>query len=129
MNALILFSHGSVLCGAGQALDEHAGRLRERGEFDLVAIGYMNYSRPAFDETVERCVAAGATRLVIVPYFLVPGKFATKDLSTHVERAHRLHPEIEFAIAPPIGFHDRLADAILSLAGGAEEAPPLSALL
>src|SRR5207253_2121682 len=40
MDALILFSHGSVLCGAGQALDEHAARLRERGDFGIVEIGY-----------------------------------------------------------------------------------------
>src|SRR5437763_16236689 len=100
MTALILFSHGSVLCGAGQALEDHAARLRDRGGFDIVEIGYMNYSRPTFEASVERCAAVGATRSVVVPYFLVPRKFATNDLSAHVQRAMDLHSALAFAVAP-----------------------------
>lgn len=77
MEALILFSHGSLLCGAGEALDAHADRLRQTGEWDRVGVGYMNYSEPTFAETVAECVLRGATRIIVLPFFLVPGFFVT----------------------------------------------------
>lgn len=116
MDALILFAHGSLLCGAGEALFAHAERLRARGDFAIVEVGFLNYNAPTFDEAVARCAAAGATRIVVVPYFLVPGKFATIDLPERVATARRAWPNMEFVIAEPIGYDEALADAVLALA-------------
>src|SRR5687768_11321086 len=80
VDGLILFSHGSVLCGAGNALEAHVARLREGREWAAVEIGYLNYSRPTFQEAVQRLAAAGIRRISIVPYFLVPGYFVTTSL-------------------------------------------------
>jgi sirohydrochlorin ferrochelatase len=119
VTALILFSHGSLLCGAGNTLYEHAGRLRKLGRFDIVEVGYLNYSRPDFMVAVEKCAATGADRIVILPYFLVPGKFVGVDLPRRVAEAGERYPKIEFIVAEPIGFDVRLTDAILELAVGA----------
>lgn len=116
MKALILFSHGSVLCGSGEALDRHAGRLRAGGEWDVVEIGYMNYSVPTFAEAVVNCRDAGATEIVILPFFLVPGYFVTKSLPVHVDAARRDFPGLTFTIAGAIGRDDRLADAVIESA-------------
>src|SRR5215470_7288973 len=117
VTALILFSHGSLLCGAGNTLYEHARRLEERGEFDIVEVGFLNYSKPEFSVAVEKCVAGEAELIVVLPYFLVPGKFVSKDLPQKIEEARAIYPEVDFIVAEPIGFDDRLADAILELAG------------
>jgi len=114
--AMILFSHGSVLCGAGVALEEHAGRLRQRGEFSQVEIGYMNYSTPAFADAVTRCHGAGHRKILIVPFFLVPGYFVTNSLPQHLDRARESFPDIEFTVAAAIGFDDALADALIDAA-------------
>src|SRR5579871_3468944 len=124
MDGLILFSHGSLLCGAGEALHAHAERLRACGDFRVVEVGYMNYSEPAFATAVARCVRAGVTRIGVVPYFLVPGKFVRADLPAHVATAEKEWPGITFVIAPPLGFHEALADALLDLASAAS--PPES---
>ena len=116
MNALILFSHGSLLCGAGEALDAHAGRLRRTGEWDLVAVGYLNYSQPTFGEAVAECRAQGATRIVVLPFFLVPGYFVTKSLPEQVEAARADFPDLEFVIADALGFDTGLADALIASA-------------
>lgn len=116
MNALILFSHGSLLCGAGEALDAHADRLRRTGVWDRVAVGYMNYSEPTFAQSVADCAAAGATRVLVLPFFLVPGYFVTKSLPEQVEAARAAHPELEFTIADAIGFDAGLADALIASA-------------
>lgn len=116
MNALILFSHGSLLCGAGEALDAHAARLRQTGAWDLVAVGYMNYSEPTFAQAVAECQSRGATRVIVLPFFLVPGYFVTQSLPEHLNRARAAHPELEFVAAEAIGFHPALADALIASA-------------
>ncbi len=116
MDALILFAHGSLLCGAGEALDAHAARLRARGNWPLVRVGYMNYSEPTFAEAVAECRAAGATRIVVLPFFLVPGYFVRKTLPEHVAQAQTDHPDLTFTVAEAIGFDARLADAVINAA-------------
>lgn len=116
MNALILFSHGSLLCGAGEALDAHAARLRETGTWDMVAVGYMNYSEPTFADSVAECAARGVTRILVLPFFLVPGYFVTKSLPQHLDTARAAHPELEFIVAQAIGFDPGLADALIASA-------------
>src|SRR5580704_567774 len=116
MKALILFSHGSLLCGSGEALDRHAGRLRAQGEWDVVEVGYMNYSVPTFEEAVVKCRDAGASKIVVLPFFLVPGYFVTKSLPDHVDAARRDFPGLSFTIASAVGFDDRLADTVIESA-------------
>jgi sirohydrochlorin cobaltochelatase len=121
MDAIILFSHGSLLCGSGDALALHAERLRSEGVAPIVEIGYLNYCEPAFSNAVDRCASGGAERMVVTPYFLAPGYFVNVDLPKCVRAARQAHPQLEFVIAEPIGYDARLADAIVSSAN--ESAP------
>ena len=117
--ALVLFSHGSLLCGSGEALEAHAARLRAQGEFDSVSIGYLNYSFPRFAEAVSEASAAGMTEIVVVPYFLVPGFFITKSLPEAVASAQAQFPNLKFSVTPPLGDDERLVDALLDAAQSA----------
>lgn len=121
MNAVILFSHGSLLCGAGEALQKHAARLRARKIAPIVEVGYLNYSEPLFMETVTKCVAMGADRIVVTPYFLVPGYFVKVDLPKAVKAAQEAFPELPFVIAEALGFDERLADSLIDSALSAQD--------
>ena len=83
-DALILFSHGSVLCGAGQNLFELARFMQARGDAPIVEVGFLNYSEPPFADAFRRCVERGATQITVVPYFLVAGKFVKDDLPKQI---------------------------------------------
>src|SRR5207237_10459289 len=72
-DGLILFSHGSVLCGAAETLREHAQRLADSGRWRRVEVGFLNYSEPRFAEAVRACARAAVRRIVVAPYFLIPG--------------------------------------------------------
>jgi len=121
MDAIVLFSHGSLLCGSGQALTAHAERLREREVAPIVEVGYLNYCTPEFSEAVDRCVGAGANRILVTPYFLVPGYFVNVALPKCIAAAREKHPGICFSVAAPIGYDDRLADALISSAEHARD--------
>ena len=114
MNAVILFSHGSTLCGSGQALEAHAAVLRR--QFPVVEVGYLNYCEPDFDVAVAKVAAAGASKVIVVPFFLVPGYFVSKALPDRIDKVRPKYPSLEFVIAEPIGADDCLADALLASA-------------
>jgi sirohydrochlorin cobaltochelatase len=117
--ALLLFSHGSVMCGADRLLRVHADRLRGP-EYPIVECGFLNYSEPSFEEAVERCRTAGARRIVVLPYFLVAGKFVTDDLPPRIEAARMLHPELQFEVASALLDEPLLAQAIIESADRSE---------
>ncbi|PLS79376.1 MAG: hypothetical protein CYG59_13575 [Chloroflexi bacterium] len=119
-DAIILFSHGSVLCGAGQNLTELAARMQARGDAAMVEVGYLNYSEPRFGETVRSCVARGATEIIVVPYFLVAGKFVKEDLPQCIANAERAYPNVKMRVAEAVRFHPALADALLACAERAQ---------
>lgn len=118
MDAIILFSHGSVLCGAERNLLDLASRMRAE-DSSIVEVAFLNYTAPDFAEAVESCVRQGAGRIVVAPYFLIAGKFVKSDLPEAIAAAIERHPDLEFVVAEPIGFHLALADAILSSAAAA----------
>ena len=116
MNALILFSHGSLLCGAGEALETHAGRLRQSGEWDRVSVGYMNYSEPTFADAVASCREAGAQQITVAPFFLIPGYFVSQTLPERLAEVKEAFPDITFTVAQALGYDTGLADALIDSA-------------
>lgn len=120
-DAIILFSHGSLLCGAGENLRQLAAYMRERGDAPMVEVGYLNYSEPPFEAAFERCIAAGATRITVAPYFLVAGKFAHVDLPPRIQAMRARYPAVEVRLAEAMRFHAGLADALVA---GAQRAVP-----
>jgi len=118
---LILFSHGSLLCGADSTLYLHADRIRDKHLFRHVEVGFLNYNRPTISEAVENHLQAGCTDIIVVPYFLVPGKFVARDLPEALRQVEERHPNVTITIAEPIGYDERLADAVSDLARSAVE--------
>lgn len=120
MNAIVLLSHGSVLCGSEQNLLNLADRMRSTAS-DLVAAGFLNYSEPSFETAVELCVRKGASEITVVPYFLVAGKFATEDLPARMRSVGERYGDLRLNLAEPLRFHPLLADAVLSAAERSRE--------
>jgi sirohydrochlorin ferrochelatase len=122
VNALLLFSHGSVLCGSQRTLENLAERLRAQNAAPIIEIGFLNYSPPLFPEAFARCVEQGATQITIVPYFLVAGKFVRVDLPRAIEAQQARFPNVKVKIAEAMRFHESLADAVIACANRAQ--PP-----
>jgi sirohydrochlorin cobaltochelatase len=122
MHAIILFSHGSTLCGAGENLREIASRMAARGDAPIVEVGYLNYSEPLFEEAFARCVQRGATHITIAPYFLVAGYFVQSCLPPKIAAMSARYPHVSVRVAGALKDHHLLADALLACA--ARPLPP-----
>lgn len=121
MDAIILFSHGSVLCGAGETLFALAKRMEARGDAPIIEVGFLNYSDPTFAQAFEKCVERGATRILIAPYFLIAGYFVKVSLPPEIEPMRAKYPAIAVVVADAMKTHSLLADGILHCAGRAFE--------
>jgi sirohydrochlorin ferrochelatase len=79
MTALVVFAHGSTMDAANQAIRDVAASLETRSGF-ITEAAFLEIAAPDLPQAVEKLVERGATRIVVVPYFLTPGKHAERDL-------------------------------------------------
>ena len=90
--ALLLIAHGSRRPEANADLDHLAGVLRARGEYAHVQPAYLELCEPGIVAGGELCVAAGARRVVLLPYFLSAGVHVVEDLTAARDELARRHP-------------------------------------
>ena len=86
------------------------------GRFDAVEPAFLELGQPDLDGAVARLVEGGARRIVIVPYFLTPGKHLQRDLPRIVADLAGLYPGVDFTVTPPLDGHPALIDALLDRA-------------
>jgi sirohydrochlorin cobaltochelatase len=114
--AVILIGHGSLRSGAGAAMIRLAERAHVAGVAAIVRAGFLNYSRPTFDEALAGCVESGASEVIIQPYFLIPGKYVREDLARLAAAGRLAFPHLSIQIAQPFGDHPALARLLLKRA-------------
>jgi sirohydrochlorin ferrochelatase len=110
--ALLLIAHGSRRPEANADLEYLAGVMRERGEFSFVQPAYLELCDPGIVPGGELCVAVGANRVVLLPYFLSAGVHVVDDLTAARNELAKRHPDVEFVLAEPLGRHPLLADVV-----------------
>jgi sirohydrochlorin ferrochelatase len=119
--ALVLIDHGSRVADANHMLEQLADRLRRRGTWPIVEPAHMELAQPDLAAAFASCVAQGATRVIVVPYFLAPGNHASKDIPALAADAATAHPGVAWSVAAPLGMDDRLLDVVETRAGEAAQ--------
>src|SRR5262249_60773679 len=71
--ALLLIAHGSRRPEANADLEHLAEVMRSRGEYSPVQPAYLELCEPGIVDGGSKCVAAGARRGGLLPYFLAAG--------------------------------------------------------
>jgi sirohydrochlorin ferrochelatase len=110
--ALLLIAHGSREESANADLYHVAAELRRREGFDQVEPSFLELAEPTIDDGGARCVAHGARRVVLVPYFLSAGVHVRRDLTEACRRLTERFPGVEFLLAEPLGQHPLLVEVV-----------------
>lgn len=110
--AVLLLGHGSRRSEASSAMWQVADILRGSGAYDIVQPAYMSFNRPSIPEAIDSCVAMGAERIIMAPYFLHMGAHVTKDLPAMMEDGRQRHPGVEIVLGQHIGFHPKIAEIV-----------------
>jgi sirohydrochlorin ferrochelatase len=106
--AILLIAHGSRQHSANDDLRELADRLAEQGAYPIVEASFLELAEPAMVAGGDHCVELGASRVLMIPYFLSAGVHLRRDLTAARDELNRRHPGVEFCLASPLGPHPLL---------------------
>jgi sirohydrochlorin ferrochelatase len=105
---VLLIAHGSRQPSANDDLHDLARRLGATGTYPIVEPCFLELALPDIPTGGDRCVLRGATRVLMVPYFLSAGVHLERDLAQARDHLGRRHPGVEFRLGPPLGPHPLL---------------------
>lgn len=112
--AILLIAHGSRHQPANHDLISLAARLEAAGEALIVEPSFLELAPPNIPAGGDRCVARGAGRVLMVPYFLAMGVHLIRDLAEAREHLSTRHPGVTFLLGPPLGPHRLLDELVIA---------------
>jgi sirohydrochlorin ferrochelatase len=121
MTALLLMAHGSRNAEANDDLRRLADEIRSGEGYAVVEASYLELAEPNIVEGGRRCVAQGAVRVVMAPYFLSAGVHVRRDLQAFRAQLAAEFPAVAFTLAEPMGRHPLLREIVLQRASEAME--------
>jgi sirohydrochlorin ferrochelatase len=114
--ALLLIAHGSREPAANADLHHLADELRATDRYAAVVPAFLELAEPDIDAGAAACVDAGASRVVLVPYFLSAGVHVRRDLAAARERLAGRFCDVDFRLAEPLGPHPFLTEIVMQRA-------------
>ena len=124
--AVLLIAHGSRHSPANDNLRRMAERVAESAHHPIVEPAFLELADPDIAAAGARCVALGATRVLMIPYFLSAGVHLLRDLTAARDALLALNPDVEFRLGPPLGpdpLLDQLVTARIERLDGDEPGP------
>lgn len=115
--AILLMAHGSRIPEANGAVHEIAVMVKEMTGHEIVEVSFREQHLPNIQQGIDDCVAQGAQRVLLVPYFLFVGAHVREDLPEEMAEAKRRHPGVEFAMGNHLGAHRKLAEIVVERIG------------
>jgi sirohydrochlorin ferrochelatase len=120
---IVIVDHGSRRAESNRMLEEVAALFARRyaKQFEIVEPAHMELAEPSIESAYARCAERGATNIVVLPFFLGPGKHWTHDIPRLTADAARRHPQTRFHVAMPLGIDDLIVDLLAKRAGWCAE--------
>ena len=109
---VIIVDHGSRREESNRMLADVVQMFREATQLDIVEAAHMELAEPSLATALGRCVARGATLIVVYPHFLLPGRHWHSDIPRLTAEAARQHGNIRHLVAAPLALHPLLAEII-----------------
>jgi sirohydrochlorin ferrochelatase len=116
MTALIVFAHGSSVESANDAVRTVSADLARSGAYLLVETAFLGGGQPDLGGAIHSAIERGASRIVVLPYFLTLGLHLQRDLPALIEAARDRHPGVPIEVTPPLDGHAGLVGILLDRA-------------
>ena len=111
---MILVDHGSRERAANVQLAAIAAALGRQLPGRRVSTAHLTIAAPGLPAAIDACVAEGAREIVVMPYFLAPGRHALRDVPRLAREARARHPGVRIGVSAPLGVHAGLVAAVAS---------------
>jgi sirohydrochlorin ferrochelatase len=109
---VILVDHGSRREESNALLLDVVQQFAAATGQPIVEPAHMELAEPSIATAFSRCVARGASTVVVFPYFLLPGRHWHDDIPHLTAAAARQHPGIRYLVTAPFGLHPLMAEVM-----------------
>jgi sirohydrochlorin ferrochelatase len=110
---IVIVDHGSRRAESNRLLEDVVAMFREVSRCANVQVAHMELAEPTIAQAFSRCVAAGASRVVVFPYFLAPGRHWSEDSPRLAAEAAASHPGVEYLVSAPLGLHQLIGQVMI----------------
>jgi sirohydrochlorin ferrochelatase len=108
--AILIMAHGSRIPEANDAARQVAAMVQEMTGFEIVEVSFREMHEPNIQQGIDACVARGAGRILLMPYFLFMGAHVQHDLPEEIAEARKRHPALVMEMGGHLGVHRKLAE-------------------
>jgi sirohydrochlorin ferrochelatase len=116
MTGIAIFGHGSSVESANQSVRDFTTQLGLRGGFPLIEPSFLELGHPDLPEAIRRLVERGATRIIVIPYFLTLGIHLKRDLPRIVTELQVIYKGVAISVTDPMDGHPALLNVLLERA-------------
>lgn len=111
-NGIIIVDHGSRRAASNEMLERVAQLFAERfaDRYPIVEPAHMELAEPSIASAYAKCVARGAQRVIVAPFFLGPGKHWTQDIPALTAAAAEPFPETRYHVSMTLGIDNLILD-------------------
>ena len=109
---IVIVDHGSRRDEANRRHEAFVTDWQARFRYPIVEPAHMELAEPSIGSAFDACVAAGATTVVVAPYFLWPGSHWDRDIPALAAEAADRHPNVRYLVTAPLGAHPLLMDIV-----------------
>ena len=122
-NGIVIVDHGSRREESNRMLEEVARLFAERfrEKYEIVEPAHMELAEPSIATAYARCVERGATRVVVCPFFLGPGKHWTQDIPRLTAEAAAKFPATRYHVTQTLGIDDLILELLAKRARHCEQ--------
>lgn len=112
-DGVILVDHGSRVTESNDALLLVHRTFQASLHHEIVEPAHMELAEPSIATAVERCVNQGARRIIVVPFFLLPGRHWRKDIPRLTEEACSRFVDLPYLVTAPLGNSQGVVDVLI----------------
>ena len=117
MTHLLLVAHGSRRAASNDEVRRLTARLAATDHpFAEIDCAFLELAEPSIPDGLRHRIAAGATKIVVLPYFLSAGRHVSDDIPAAIAEVQAEAPHIAMQIAPYLGEADAIAALLLQQA-------------
>ena len=107
---LLLIDRGSRQREASEELEFICGGIAAKTDYTFVDYCFLEVEPPYIDDGITKCMKQDIDELVIVPYFLYPGRKVKMAVTTAME--FQKDTKIKFLITKPMSMHHTLVEIV-----------------
>ena len=118
MKSLLVVAHGSRRAQSNDEVRQLTACLAGStdGMFDRVSCAFLELAEPSIPDGLRADISAGASEVVVLPYFLSAGRHVVSDIPAEVDAVRREHPAVTITLAPYLGAASGLVELLLAQA-------------